>query len=579
MKWDNSPESHISFLAIFRNSMSESTVLIIDDNLSRQAQLEQILDPLPCTVIRTDTSEKALDILRYTEVSVIILDYNLKGMELHSFMDQIRNDPSSEDVHVILTLDELHRKSHIADLYRSGAVDYIERPFQPETIRSMVKVFVRLFQKSKKVKELLLNILPREIASELEHSGKVKPKRYGSASVFFADFVSFSRRTKEMSPVELVNILDQFFAGFDRVITRFQLEKIKTIGDAYMAVGGVPEKRKENPVLTTLAALEIARQMDQHWRVQNKLGKQHWELRIGIHTGPLVAGVIGKKKFAFDIWGDTVNIASRICSHCDPGKVNISAATYEKIKDYFECEYRGEIEGKNVGHVGMYFVKGLKPEFSLGGNGRKPNRAMKQIAGLIFIQFDRLLETILQRLENELPANLYYHGVHHTRDVLQAVQAIGREEELSPDEQLMLNTAALLHDCGYLYTYSHNEELAVKMARKILPDFGYTSAQIKIISGIIRTTKIRSVPKTKLQKIMNDADYDYLGRKDYTRIAESLRLELEEQGRPFEEKEWISLQIYFLKKHQFYTTTASKLREDQKQANIVKLEKAMLRLL
>lgn len=565
-------------MAIFRRFMAETTVLIIDDNLSQQAKLEEILRVLPCTVISTDTASKALDIMRYAEVAVVILDYSLRGMDLQDFMHSIRRDHHGEDAHVILTLDKDHKSSEIAETYRQGAVDYIERPFQAETVRSMVKVFVKLFQKKKKVKELLLNILPREIANELESSGKVKPKRYASSSVLFADFVAFSHRTREMSPVELVNTLDTFFAQFDRIITRNNLEKIKTIGDAYMSVAGVPEKRKENPIITTLAALEIAHYMEKMSHHVKKRGRKQWELRIGIHSGPLVAGVIGKKKFAYDVWGDTVNIASRICSACEPGRVNISAATYEKIKDYFVCEYRGEIAAKNIGHVGMYFVNGLRPEFSIAGKGKFPNKEMKQIAGLIFVQYDRLRETILKRLTEELPKNLYYHGVHHTKDVLAAVMVLGREEGLNDDEQLLINTAALLHDCGYLYTYHHNEELAVKMAKKILPDFGFTPGQIKVISGIIRTTKIRSVPKTRLQKIMNDADYDYLGRKDYQEIADSLIREMKEQGIRFSKKEWIAKQISFLDRHVYYTETAIKLRQANKIQTIGKLRRLLLKM-
>ncbi|MBX7093785.1 MAG: response regulator [Flavobacteriales bacterium] len=553
--------------------MAETTVLIIDDNISQQAKLEEILNPLPCTIIRTDTAAKALDIMRYTEVAVIILDYGLKGLDLFEFMHTIRQDHHGEDAHVIITLDKDHKRYEVAETYKSGAVDYIEKPFQPETIRSMVKVFVKLFHKKKRVRSLLLNILPREIAMELETSGKVKPKRYAMASVLFTDFVSFSHRTREMSAVELVNTLDSYFAQFDRTITRYHLEKIKTIGDAYMSVGGVPEKRKENPILSALAALEIANHMEKMKHQLRKSGRKAWELRIGIHSGPLVAGVIGKKKFAYDVWGDTVNIASRICSNCEPGKVNISAATFEKIKDYFDCHYRGQIEGKNIGHVGMYYITGLKPEYSIGGKGTHPNKLMKQVAGLIFVQYERLKDYIIDRLTNELPANLYYHGVHHTVDVLQAVMVIGKEEGLDEEEQLMLNTAALLHDCGYLYTYHNNEELAVKMARKILPDYGYTSAQIKLISGIIRTTKVRSIPKTRLQQIMNDADYDYLGRKDYDDIAETLYKEMKEQDIKLSRKEWVEKQIHFLEKHIYYTESAINLRNKQKTTNLGKLKR------
>jgi adenylate cyclase len=476
--------------------MQKATVLIIDDNLRQQASLEHILEPMHYDVLRTDTTEKALDILRYTEVAVILLDFSLKGLDLHAFMNELRRHYYSENTFVILVMDKEHRKKDVQDLYNSGAVDYIEKPFNPGTVRSMIKVFIRLFQKTKRVRELLLNILPREIAEELEEKGKIQPKRYGVATVMFTDFVSFSVRTREMTPLELVNQLDWYFAHFDKIISKYYLEKIKTIGDAYMLVSGVPDKRKENPVLAAMAALEIANFMEKVRSMKMRSGRAWWELRIGLHSGPLVAGVIGKSKFAYDIWGNTVNTASRICTACEPGKVNVSSTTWEKIKPYFEGIYRGEIETKNIGHIGMYFVTGIKPEYSIGGNKIKANKELKQIAGLIFVQWERLKNHILNRLDEELPANLYYHGSHHTKEVLDCVMRIGKEEELDEEEQLLLNTAALLHDCGYLYTYYHNEELAVKMCKKILPDFGYTPSQIKVISGIIRATKIKSFPRT-----------------------------------------------------------------------------------
>lgn len=568
----------VFWLLSCRFPMSNTTILIIDDNISQQARLEEILDPLPNPVLRTDTIEKALDIMRYSEVSVILLDYNLKGLNLSEFMQRLQNDYAVEDTHVIIVMDEHTNSDENEDIYKYGAVDYIEKPFGPVTIRSMVKVFDRLYIKKKRVKELLLNILPREIALELEENGKVKPKRYGLATVFFADFVSFTHRTKEMSPVELLNHLDSYFARFDKIITRYHIEKIKTIGDAYMCVAGVPEKRKENPIHTTLAALDIADLMEKMQVHYKKQAKFPWTLRMGIHSGPLVAGVIGKKKFAYDVWGDTVNIASRICSACEPGKVNISQATYDKIKDYFICDYRGEVEGKNIGHIGMYYVQGIKPEYSIAGKGKIANTELKQIAGLVFIQYDRLKEHLLKRLKKELPNNLTYHGIHHTLDVLETVIRLGKAENLHENDQLMLNTAALLHDCGYIYTYHNNEELAVKMARKILPDFGYSTMQIKIICSIIRTTKIKSVPRTKLQKIMNDADYDYLGRKDYQQIADSLYSELKLQGYNYTELEWLKIQVKFLERHKFYTESSTQSRQEGKQKLLSDLKLKIIKL-
>jgi class 3 adenylate cyclase len=552
--------------------MSANNILIIDDNLRQRKELEKSLQNLPLNILRTDTIGKALDILRYSNISVIILSSRLKNLNIEKFIADINHIAQSEYTHVLLLMPEKVKQAEIIDAYKKGVADYITQPIQPEIVKSMVMTFCKLYHKSKKVRELLLNILPREIADEIEYKGKVKPKRYGLATILFADFVSFTQLTKESSPVELVNKLDWYFAHFDRIITKYHLEKIKTIGDAYMCVAGVPEKRKENPVLAALAALEINNFILRQQKKLQKHGQTPWQLRIGLHTGPLVAGVIGKKKFAYDVWGDSVNIASRVCTACEPDKINISVNTYEKIKDFFDCQYRGELSVKNMNAIGMYYLSNIKAAYSINGKGKLPNKEMKRESGLIEVQYERLKEYVLNRLEKELPDNLLYHSLHHTIDVMNAVERIGKKEALNEEEQLLLNTAALLHDTGYLFTYHKNEELAIRIAKKILPDFGYTPAQIRIIAGIIRTTKIRSIPKTKLQQIMNDADYDYLGRNDYFKIARKLFEELKLQDINIDAKQWLIMQIKFIKKHKYYTQTQINERNITKQKNLHILE-------
>jgi adenylate cyclase len=204
--------------------------------------------------------------------------------------------------------------------------------------------------------ELLLNILPASIADELKKNGSAVARRYENASVLFTDFQGFSAISKQLSPEKLVNDLDYAFKNFDRIIGEHGLEKIKTIGDAYMCAGGLPEDGSGHPRDVVRAGLAIQRFLAD-WNMEKKrVGEPPFEARIGIHTGPLVAGVVGSRKFAYDIWGDTVNVASRMETTGDIGKVNISAATYSFVKDEFNCEYRGKVPAKNVGEVEMYFV-------------------------------------------------------------------------------------------------------------------------------------------------------------------------------------------------------------------------------
>ena len=171
---------------------------------------------------------------------------------------------------------------------------------------------------------------------------------------------------------------------------------------------------------------------------------------------------------------------------------------------------------------------------------------------------------ILTRLENELADNLYYHGIHHTIDVYESVIRLSEAEKINKEENCIIQTAALFHDAGFIYQYKHNESIAVKMINEVLPSFNYSPLEIKTISEIILTTRVKSHPSTLLEKIMCDADYDYLGREDVSKIANSLYKELQEYGTSFKYTEWNQFQIEFLNKHQYYTKTAIDLRRENK---------------
>jgi class 3 adenylate cyclase len=205
--------------------------------------------------------------------------------------------------------------------------------------------------------ELLLNILPRETAKELELNGSARPRYYESVTVLFTDFKGFSSIAGKLTPQELVAELNDYFVAFDEIVGQNNLEKIKTIGDAYMCAGGIPSANTTHPLNAVKAAMAMQEFMRRKGEERRAKGLIAWDLRIGIHTGPIVAGVVGKKKYAYDIWGDTVNIASRMESGGEPGRVNISAATYALVRNQFACTHRGRISAKNIGEIDMYFVE------------------------------------------------------------------------------------------------------------------------------------------------------------------------------------------------------------------------------
>ncbi|HQZ73671.1 MAG TPA: adenylate/guanylate cyclase domain-containing protein [Chitinophagaceae bacterium] len=225
--------------------------------------------------------------------------------------------------------------------------------------RIKVRTHKILDRQKGEIESLLLNILPSEVANELQVYGHAIPRNYEFVSVMFTDFKGFTAIADKMSPEELIQELNTCFVAFDDIIGKYGLEKIKTIGDSYMCAGGIPTADEHHVENMVKASLEICHFIRQYNQKRNLEGLESWDLRIGVHVGPVIAGVVGKKKYAYDIWGSTVNIASRLESNGMPGKVNISSSVFELIKDKYSCSYRGKINAKNIGDIDMYFLDGM----------------------------------------------------------------------------------------------------------------------------------------------------------------------------------------------------------------------------
>ncbi len=423
-------------------------------------------------------------------------------------------------------------------------------------------------KEKKRSEELLLNILPIETAEELKNYGKAAPRHYKVVTVLFTDFKGFTKIAEKLTPEELVFELDFCFCKFDEIMSRYGIEKIKTIGDAYMCAGGIPIRNRSNPVDVILAALELVDFIDNWKREKMIKGKEAWEIRVGIHTGPVVAGIVGSKKFAYDIWGDTVNTASRMESSGEAGKINISGETYLYVNNFYDCTFRGKITAKNKGEIEMYFVDRIKPRLSVNMEGRAPSEEFFKLLSTNLanrMNYKEAGQHILKLLSEFLPENLTYHNIHHTLNVCSAVERIARAEGIEGEEQIdILKTAALFHDAGFIRRYDNNEEIGVEIAREVLPQYGYGKKQIEAVVKLIMVTKIPQQPHDLLEQIMCDADLDYLGRNDFHDISDTLRQEMVVYNKLNSRRQWDEIQVRFLEKHHYFTATSIKRRGPRK---------------
>lgn len=412
-------------------------------------------------------------------------------------------------------------------------------------------------------------LLEKHKVSATKADEEERSLRFNMVTVLYADIHGFSKLVEGMDSAQLMDELDELLFEFDAIVKKYDIEKIRTIGDTFMCAGGLPEKNITNPVDVVMAALEMKNFLDAY-ETSKRGDEKMWELKIGVHTGQVTATISGKRKISYDIKGDTVNTASRIEAVSEKGSVLISVMTYELVKEFFRCDYYGKLPVKYTGDLQMYQVRGLLPELSVNGSGMTPNEAFRTKFGLI--QFTDIQEIILDKLEKELPGYLHYHNVKHTVDVVTEVELIGWAEGCSDEEILLLKTAALFHDAGHTVSYDDHEYQGSLLARMMLPGFGYSEDQIERICRIIMSTKLPPQPTNLLEEIICDSDLDYLGRSDFIPVSNTLFEELKAQNRITRLNDWNKLQVRFISGHQYFTATARSLREVNKKMQIKRIQ-------
>lgn len=412
-----------------------------------------------------------------------------------------------------------------------------------------------LQHEKEKSDSLLANMLPKGTAEEIMLKGKAAKTKYNFVTVLFSDIQGFTRIAEEMNPEVLIDELDRFFFYFDSLAEKYRIEKIKTIGDAYMCAGGIPERNRTNPVEVVLAALEMQKYMQFMKNDPAKTAARFWDIRIGIHTGTVIAGVVGHKKITYDIWGDTVNTASRMESSGEPGKINISGTTYEFVKDYFICDYRGRMPVKYKGDLDMYFVTGIRPELrEVDGS---PNR--KFFTKMEMIRILDVEEHVFTRYSEIASPDLFFHSAEYIRSVSLQADLLARAEKLEDQDYIYIRLASVFIYFGYAFDYSDPLAASKKRAGEILSVYGFGEQTLEVVTGLMDSA-FSPEHKSIAGMVLHDAVYDFTGRIDFVTMIDRLYREEMAYGRIADPKSWFRNMAATIENNQFLTETARKLR-------------------
>ncbi len=424
-----------------------------------------------------------------------------------------------------------------------------------------------LQHEKEKSDNLLANMLPKGTAEEIMSKGKAAKTKYNFVTVLFSDIQGFTKIAEEMNPEVLIDELDRFFFHFDSLAEKYRIEKIKTIGDAYMCAGGIPEKNRTNPVEVVLAALEMQKYMQFMKNDPAKTAARFWDIRIGIHTGTVIAGVVGHKKITYDIWGDTVNTASRMESSGEPGRINISGTTYEFVKEYFICDYRGRMPVKYKGDLDMYFVTGIRPD--LREPDGSPNR--KFFTKIEMIRILDVEEHVFTKYSEIASPDLFFHNVEYVRSVCLQADLLARAEKLEDQDYIHLRLASVFIFFGYAFDYNEPDAAARKRAGEVLSVYGFGPQTLDAVTNLI-SSAYTPEQESAAGRVLHDAVYDFTGRIDFVTMVDRLYREEMAYGKIADPKIWFRNMAAKIEENQFLTETARKLRSVSHQEQIIALQ-------
>jgi len=331
-------------------------ILLVDDIEENLKVLTETLTVEGFSPLQARSGERAIEIALKAQPDLILLDIKMPGMDGYETIAALKANPLTNDIPVIF-LSALNQIEDKVKGFTSGAVDYISKPFQKEEVIARVTTHINLREAKRQIESerqksetLLHTILPKKVAEELKEKGTSEPESFPDVSVFFSDFVNFTRNSNALTPKELINQLNTMYSAFDDIMESNGCERIKTIGDAYMAVCSISQQQKDHPQRMARAACGIASYLNEY----NAHNEVQWEIRIGLHCGEIVGGIVGTKKYLYDIFGDTVNIASRMENVSDPMQITCSSAFAEKLDSSYKFDNERTVDIKGIGPMKVY---------------------------------------------------------------------------------------------------------------------------------------------------------------------------------------------------------------------------------
>jgi len=349
--------------------MRSFKILIIEDDPICEKIISRMLENIDGEIhlLKSNNGIEALDILKHEKPDLILTDWDMPQMNGIEFCRSIRADQDFEQVPVIMCTGENTSSKNLKTAFESGVVDFIRKPIDKQELISRINSMLKLSESYRTIKQqkeeieaekeksdrLLRNILPQKIAEDLKHQGETKPKQYDNVTVLYSDIVGFTVKTLQIPGNILLDELNEIIKAFDLIMDKHHCEKIKTVGDAYVAVCGLPLENPDHAENVINAARDIIYYLQE----RNKKSKYKWEVRIGVDTGEVIGGIVGTTKFIYDIFGDPVNTASRLEQNSQIMRIHVSERSYGLVKNKFSFEQQAPLEVKGKGMMQMYFVK------------------------------------------------------------------------------------------------------------------------------------------------------------------------------------------------------------------------------